>query len=62
LGLTLARTIIEAMRGRLTVTSEPGQGSAFTIHLPVAAASTAAEGELASGSIPRPNSAAGYYP
>jgi signal transduction histidine kinase len=62
LGLTLARTIIEAMRGSLTVTSEPGQGSAFTIHLPVAAASPEAEGEVASGSIPRPNSAAGYYP
>ncbi len=37
LGLPLARTVIEAMRGRLTVTSEPGTGSAFTIHLALAA-------------------------
>jgi signal transduction histidine kinase len=36
LGLPLARTIIEAMGGRLTARSELGKGSAFTIHLPVA--------------------------
>jgi signal transduction histidine kinase len=36
LGLPLARTIVEAMGGRLTARSEPGKGSAFTIHLPVA--------------------------
>jgi len=36
LGLPLARTVIEAMRGRLTVESEPGKGSAFTIHLTLA--------------------------
>jgi signal transduction histidine kinase len=62
LGLPLARTIVEAMRGSLTVASEPGQGSAFTIHLGVAAASPVAEGEVAAGSLPRPNSAAGYTP
>jgi signal transduction histidine kinase len=62
LGLPLARTIVEAMRGSLTVASEPGQGSAFTIHLGVAAASLVAEGEVASGSLPRPRSAAGYTP
>jgi signal transduction histidine kinase len=38
LGLPLARTVIEAMRGRLTVESEPGKGSAFTIHLTLASA------------------------
>ena len=36
LGLPLARTIVEAMGGRLTAKSEPGKGSAFSIYLPVA--------------------------
>jgi signal transduction histidine kinase len=35
LGLPLAKTIAEAMGGRLTVTSVPRKGSAFTVHLPV---------------------------
>jgi signal transduction histidine kinase len=35
LGLPLARTIVEAMGGRLTARSELGKGSAFTIHLPI---------------------------
>jgi signal transduction histidine kinase len=34
LGLPLARSIAEAMGGRLTVTSEPGKGSSFVLHLP----------------------------
>jgi signal transduction histidine kinase len=38
LGLALARTIAEMMGGRLTVASEPGQGSTFTLHLPAAEA------------------------
>jgi signal transduction histidine kinase len=36
LGLTLAKRIAEAMKGQLTVTSEPGRGSTFTLHLPCA--------------------------
>ncbi|MBZ5533327.1 MAG: HAMP domain-containing histidine kinase [Acidobacteriia bacterium] len=36
LGLPLAKTVIEAMRGTLAVESEPGKGSAFTIRLAVA--------------------------
>jgi signal transduction histidine kinase len=36
LGLALAATIAEMMGGRLTVASEPGQGSTFTLHLPTA--------------------------
>ena len=59
LGLPLARTIVEAMRGSLTVASEPGQGSAFTVRLTVAA-HPVAEGEVASGGIPHPT--AGYTP
>jgi len=34
LGLPLARSIAEAMGGRLTVESKPGVGSVFTLHLP----------------------------
>jgi signal transduction histidine kinase len=41
LGLALARSIAEAMQGELTVTSSPGKGSTFTLHLPCAAASPA---------------------
>jgi signal transduction histidine kinase len=36
LGLPLAKTIAEAMGGRITVSSQVGKGSAFTLHLPVA--------------------------
>jgi signal transduction histidine kinase len=36
LGLSLVKHIVEAHRGRVTVRSEPGRGSSFTIHLPVA--------------------------
>lgn len=36
LGLPLAKDIAEAMGGKLTVSSEPGKGSCFTLHLPVA--------------------------
>ncbi len=34
LGLPLAKSIVEAMKGRLTVQSAPGRGSTFTLHLP----------------------------
>jgi two-component system sensor histidine kinase SenX3 len=48
LGLALARSFAEAMGGRLTVVSEPGQGSAFTLHLPEAnAAGARKKGALA---------------
>lgn len=36
LGLSLVKEITEALGGRLTVMSRPGEGSSFTLHLPVA--------------------------
>jgi len=38
LGLALSRQLLLGMSGQLTVRSEPGQGSAFIVRLPVAAA------------------------
>jgi signal transduction histidine kinase len=34
LGLSIARDLVNAHGGRLEVTSQPGQGSSFTIYLP----------------------------
>lgn len=36
LGLSLVTQVVEAHRGRVSVVSVPGQGSAFTLHLPSA--------------------------
>jgi len=40
LGLTLVKHIIEAHQGRITVKSEPGKGSVFTVFLPIDSAKT----------------------
>ena len=34
LGLPLAKSIVEAMKGQISVKSAPGRGSTFTLHLP----------------------------
>src|SRR5579871_1993044 len=44
LGLALAKSIAEAIGGRLTVVSAPGKGSCFTLHMPVAAHVPSEEG------------------
>jgi len=35
LGLYLARNVMEKMNGRISVETEVGRGSTFTLHLPV---------------------------
>ena len=35
MGLAISRAIVEAHHGKLTVTSQPGQGSVFTVSLPI---------------------------
>ncbi|HEV7675463.1 MAG TPA: HAMP domain-containing sensor histidine kinase [Candidatus Angelobacter sp.] len=47
LGLPLARTIVEAMGGRISAKSELGKGSVFSIHLPVAQGAEAEETQSA---------------
>ena len=41
LGLPLVRHIVEAHGGSVTLESEPGKGSTFTLHLPLAGPSQA---------------------
>ena len=41
LGLTLSRSLVRCMGGELTATSRVGQGSTFTVRLPVVRASAA---------------------
>jgi len=54
LGLSLVKRIVDEMGGRITVRTEAGKGSAFTLHLPLAP-----EGALAGGPAERPADAAG---
>ena len=44
LGLATARKIIEAHKGSITVHSEPGKGTSFTIELPLSEVEQDAEG------------------
>ena len=44
LGLALAKSMAQAMGAKITVTSTPGQGSTFTVHIPVASATPVTTG------------------
>jgi two-component system, cell cycle sensor histidine kinase and response regulator CckA len=48
LGLSVSYSIIERHSGSISVVSEPGNGSIFTIDLPAVAANTASDGNLTS--------------
>ncbi|MFI5075832.1 MAG: sensor histidine kinase [Vicinamibacteria bacterium] len=54
LGLSLVKRIMDELGGRITVRTEAGKGSAFTLHLPLAP-----EGALAGGPAEQPASAPG---
>ncbi len=52
LGLSVVHGIVQAHRGAITVRSAPGQGSTFTLYLPVANAA-ASETETPTDAVPR---------
>lgn len=45
LGLSICRGLVEAHRGKIWVTSKPGEGAAFSFSLPVASAQALSEGQ-----------------
>jgi signal transduction histidine kinase len=51
LGLSVAKHIAESMGGRISVTSEVGGGSTFTLHLPIAEESHLSEDEAVLGAM-----------
>jgi two-component system sensor histidine kinase BaeS len=49
LGLSLVKQTVEAHGGRITVESEPGRGSAFTLHIPAAVVAASEPQEARAG-------------
>ncbi|PAV26743.1 hybrid sensor histidine kinase/response regulator [Tamilnaduibacter salinus] len=54
LGLTLCRQLVDRMNGRITVDSEPGEGTRFTVWLPLSVSDTPDGNANAVATLPEP--------
>ena len=54
IGLTIVKALVEGMKGRVTVTSEPGRGTTFEVDLPARAAQATVSAVPAAASATRP--------
>jgi signal transduction histidine kinase/HAMP domain-containing protein/ActR/RegA family two-component response regulator len=55
LGLSISRELVGLLGGEITVASTPGQGSTFTVYLPLGRSATVAHSADALGMMPRQN-------
>ncbi len=61
LGLTITRNLIELMKGRLEVHSEPGVGSLFQVYLPFDVEEEVRDREIKQNTPPNPTRPLGYW-
>jgi signal transduction histidine kinase len=54
IGLTIVKALVEGMKGRITVTSEPGRGTLFEVDLPARAAQATTSVAPTAASAPAP--------